>query len=192
MYSTLLTPVQAAVLVVLWAVGGIEQTPHSFTYSADQAHAGCILCHPPHQPAATPGLWQAPSKRVVAFPLFKAADGFPAESTLMCLTCRDGAIAAQTHLGNRTVMVSQVGTSSSLANARIGFPLGSHPVGVPYDPHDPKLQPPGTVTADGRIRLPAGRVECVSCHDPHGTAGHPALLVKSDRRSGLCLSCHRL
>jgi predicted CXXCH cytochrome family protein len=46
------------------------------------------------------------------------------------------------------------------------------------------------VTKTGRVRLPDGRIECVSCHDPHNTAGIDKLLVMSNRRSALCLTCH--
>jgi predicted CXXCH cytochrome family protein len=40
------------------------------------------------------------------------------------------------------------------------------------------------------VRLPDGRVECVSCHDPHNQSGTQAMLAVSNRRSALCLTCH--
>ena len=38
--------------------------------------------------------------------------------------------------------------------------------------------------------LPDGRVECISCHDHHEEEGLPHLLVISNKRSALCLTCH--
>ena len=46
--------------------------------------------------------------------------------------------------------------------------------------------------ADGAVKLPDGRIQCISCHDPHNTGRHAGMLVKSDHRSNLCLTCHRL
>jgi predicted CXXCH cytochrome family protein len=40
--------------------------------------------------------------------------------------------------------------------------------------------------------LPGGRIQCVTCHDPHNSGRHEGMLVKSNRRSRLCLSCHRI
>jgi predicted CXXCH cytochrome family protein len=48
------------------------------------------------------------------------------------------------------------------------------------------------VTADGRIKLPDGRIQCTTCHDPHNTQRHAGMLVISNDRSRLCLACHRL
>ncbi|MBN4058944.1 cytochrome c3 family protein [bacterium AH-315-J04] len=39
--------------------------------------------------------------------------------------------------------------------------------------------------------MPNGRVECTSCHDPHNQSGAPYMLVKSNARSALCLTCHK-
>ncbi len=35
-----------------------------------------------------------------------------------------------------------------------------------------------------------GRMECSSCHDVHDRNGHAKLLVKSNARSALCVTCH--
>jgi predicted CXXCH cytochrome family protein len=171
----------------------VERRGHNFTYSTRQAHIGCLTCHHPHRPSAEVPLWHVPAKKRLRFSLYKTRQGLPSESSLMCLTCHDGAIAEEIHLGNGKRTVSQVGRSTSVVNSLIEFPLASHPVGILYDEyHNKKLVPKASVAADGRIRLPNGRVECISCHDSHGTEGYKSLLVKSNRRSALCLSCHRL
>jgi predicted CXXCH cytochrome family protein len=71
--------------------------------------------------------------------------------------------------------------------------LTGHPIGIAYPIADPRYHPVASLSApDSRIPLPDGRVQCISCHDPHNTGRHPAMLVRSNRGSGLCLSCHRL
>ena len=49
----------------------------------------------------------------------------------------------------------------------------------------------------GEVRVYAGKVECASCHDPHGvpSAGvnssfQPTFLRQSNAGSALCLACH--
>ena len=43
----------------------------------------------------------------------------------------------------------------------------------------------------GKVLLPDGKIECTSCHDPHNQSGQPHMLVKSNRGSALCLTCHK-
>ncbi len=83
-----------------------------------------------------------------------------------------------------------------LAGVREGFELPDgfvwrdHPIGVSYPAGRRGFRPMAFVQAEGKIRLPQGRIECVSCHDPHNASGAAKMLVMSNRRSALCLSCH--
>jgi len=52
-------------------------------------------------------------------------------------------------------------------------------------------RPVVAVLAKGTVTLPNNRVECVSCHDPHAAADVDRLLVMSNSRSALCLTCHQ-
>jgi predicted CXXCH cytochrome family protein len=70
-----------------------------------------------------------------------------------------------------------------------GFVWRDHPIGVPI-PQDRREYRSSAMVAASGIPLPEGRVECVSCHDPHNQQGLDDLLVKSNRRSALCLTCH--
>lgn len=64
-----------------------------------------------------------------------------------------------------------------------------HPIGIPY-PDSPQFAPfpPGGKFPSG-VRLVNGRVECVSCHDPHNPSIQP-FLVTADSGSALCYTCH--
>lgn len=101
-------------------------------------------------------------------------------STRLCLGCHDGTIASRIELGEPA--------SEHVASARVDF-RHDHPVGVAYPRTDRGYHPAARVRQRG-IRLPDGRVECVSCHDPHNAWGQPAMLAVSNRRSALCLTCH--
>jgi predicted CXXCH cytochrome family protein len=181
----------AVTLQVLAAGGGIESSPHDFTFTTDQVHVGCAACHHPHTPTGVPARWQLGPERTRPFLLYQTRAGLPDRSTLICLSCHDGVVATEIPVGTGATVVSQIGRSHGVSGERLSVSFGSHPVGVPYAERERKFVPKATVEAGG-IRLPGGRVECISCHDPHGTSGIKHLLVKSDRRSALCLSCHRL
>lgn len=109
----------------------------------------------------------------------------PGPSSLLCLGCHDG-----------TVATSIIGASHSmLAGVREGFALPDgfvwrdHPIGIPYSRDRREFRPMSFVVAKG-LRLPEGRLECISCHDPHDEQGYPAMLIHSNRKSALCLTCH--
>ncbi|NDY41415.1 hypothetical protein G3N55_00925 [Dissulfurirhabdus thermomarina] len=110
------------------------------------------------------------------------APGSPLDrASAACLTCHDGSISPDT--GN-------VRIGSGIW--RHGPPPGrsvSHPVGVDYRPGRRRaaaLRPRAALPA--YIRLPGGRVECLTCHDLYSRNDH--LLVVSNERSRLCLTCH--
>ncbi len=79
------------------------------------------------------------------------------------------------------------GTSGSLNN--------DHPVSIPYIANRAGLRSTNTPLSDffGATTisdlLRDGKVQCVSCHDPHGT-GKPRMLRADNSRSALCLGCH--
>jgi predicted CXXCH cytochrome family protein len=95
------------------------------------------------------------------------------------------------------VAPSTIGSSHALlAGVRAGFTVNAnfawrdHPIGVPY-PSDRQDYNPQSSLAGRGVPLPDGRVECISCHDPHDRTGHDHMLVISNRGSALCRSCHR-
>jgi predicted CXXCH cytochrome family protein len=169
-------------------VGGV----HDLSGATGRPLDACRACHVPHMQAVRPTtqpttqptleLYRIAGQRRVYVP----DQYMPGPTSLICLGCHDGTLATST-----------IGSSHALlAGIREGFAmhggkwLRDHPIGVPY-PSDPReFRPASFVVANGKITLPEGRIECVSCHDPHNASGLDNLLVMSNRRSALCLACH--
>lgn len=170
---------------------GVIGGPHDLRDPSGGFDDACRACHVPHilavrptppdQPGPPLELYRMPGQRAVFVP----GRYTPGPTSLVCLGCHDGSLATST-LGSAHAL---------LAGVRSGFAvdtlvsLRDHPIGVPYPRGDPGYRPAPLVEARG-VRLPEGRVECVSCHDPHNRAGIDKMLVRSNRRSALCLTCH--
>lgn len=181
------------ILPTLMVVGSLDNGADNTEDGEGLGHAGgCESCHHPHRPTGQVARWRTPAERPGPFSLYRTRPGLPGRTSLLCLGCHDGAVAPEVHLRPRSRRTSPLGRSVLGIDDRVRFPLRSHPVGIKYPRRSKALVPLARVDADDEIQLPGGRVECISCHDPHGTEGHASLLVKSNRRSRLCLSCHRL
>ncbi|GMU20643.1 MAG: hypothetical protein AMXMBFR13_07400 [Phycisphaerae bacterium] len=168
-------------------VGG----PHDLTEEMGFGSA-CNTCHIPHVQAVRPTATPATQPAVELFRIsgqrrvFQPGWFMPGPTSLLCMGCHDG-----------TVATSAIGSSHALlAGLREGFAVPDgfvwrdHPIGIPYPSFAPRdYRPIGFVIAQG-IRLPEGRIECISCHDPHQESGVEDMLPMSNRRSALCLTCH--
>ncbi len=163
-------------------------SPHDFSEGGRQPRDLCLPCHTPHMTrAAAPALDEAPSATAPIRP-YQSAQVELSSASLMCLSCHDGVVASDVYSrAHSTALSAQLGPSALGVS-----PLRSHPVGIRYPIGERNYRPAAAVTGDGRIRLPEGRIQCTTCHDPHNGAGVPGMLVKSNRRSDLCLSCHQL
>lgn len=98
-----------------------------------------------------------------------------------CLSCHDGTVASN-------AVHTEYGTGGKVSGV-IGI---GHPVGVPYrvsNPGDSDVTLRPAASLDSRIRLFNGQVNCGSCHNLFSKEDN--LLVMSNYRSALCLSCHR-
>jgi predicted CXXCH cytochrome family protein len=174
--------------------GGVIGGPHDFSDLTGMPGDSCSACHVPHvqgvrvvPPApGEPGLPAVEMFRIAGQRrVFEPGRYMPGPTSLVCLGCHDG-----------TVATSVIGTSHAfLSGVREGFAVPDgfvwrdHPIGVPYPRNNREYHPESFAVAKG-IRLPEGRIECISCHDPHNEAGIRDLLVMSNRRSALCLTCH--
>ncbi|MBK3332775.1 hypothetical protein GWK41_06805 [Persephonella atlantica] len=129
-----------------------------------------------------------PEKEVDKFPIYGQTRKGPvlksvAPSSMVCLSCHDGANAPNITFGK-----SSTGTS-----------VHSHPVFVIYRKDRKYLRPYNSplIGWEGKkhfvydlIKDYNGRLQCASCHDPHTT--NPLFLRSKNRGSKLCTGCHAL
>lgn len=172
--------------------------PHDFPELDRAAGSACSACHIPHvqqvrtttQPAdldpddteATVELFRIQGQRQT----FEPGRYTPGATSLVCLGCHDGTVATSV-IGSAHAMLAGVRDGFSVPD---GFVWRDHPIGVPYPTGNREYRPLSFITSEGKVRLPEGRIECISCHDPHDSAAVPKMLVMSNRRSALCLTCH--
>lgn len=173
-----------------WAWGGIDGSKHDFSHKAWSGGDTCSVCHTPHRdqaPSATP-LWdpKADLSRTFGTPISDAKKA--GWGTRTCLQCHDGTIAKPA-LGG--VQRERLVNRQHPGIFRAAHGTTDHPVGVKYPQFDKGFRPMTTVLAKGVVPLPDGRVQCISCHDPHDTAETKHMLVKENTRSALCLTCHK-
>ena len=107
--------------------------------------------------------------------------GVPDAESRKCLACHDGVSASDR--SSTTPLNRGLGS--------LGDKSRNHPVGVEYPEHPTpgaavRLRPASSLPA--RVRLPGGRVSCVSCHDLY-SAGRHRLSVPVEE-STLCFTCH--
>ncbi len=184
---------QPADVRVVTAQRGVVGGKHDFSALTGRFADACSACHVPHlqgvrvQPQqgrdAVLELYRIGGQREVFLP-----DRYmPGPTSLICLSCHNGTVADST-LGTSHALLAGLREGFDVPD---GFVFRDHPIGVLY-PHDPKnYRPQSFIEREGKIRLPEGRMECVSCHDPHNAAGIDKMLVMSNRGSDLCLACHK-
>jgi len=154
----------------------------------------CKPCHTPHDAYPYPGntvdrvLWnhQETTQTFTMYTTLAGNQGTPDGTSLLCLSCHDGVTAMDNYGGN-------TGGSTVLTGDHVvGLDLSNdHPIGLEYPATDPNYQPVPLnnlpLYNDGSI----DRIECSSCHDPHG-AGYPNFLRDATAGSQLCLDCHNV
>ncbi len=102
------------------------------------------------------------------------------EYSRRCLECHDG--------------VNGIDSREALGRGHGGSDLKrNHPVGVRYRDNKPRgarTQLRSMHMLPAEVRLPGGRVSCVSCHDPYSQQRYQ--LTVPIERSELCFTCHPL
>lgn len=184
-------------------VSGVIGGPHDFSSKLGGQANACAACHIPHiqkvqvvtrDADAESGDLSAPDDDVFLRlyriegqrSTFEPDRYTPGPASLICLGCHDGTLASST-IGSAHAMLAGVREGFNVPD---GFVWRDHPIGVAYPSGNRDYRPFGQVVAGGQIRMPQQRVECVSCHDPHNAMRVDKMLVMSNRRSALCLSCH--
>ena len=142
-----------------------------------QGRAFCFTCH--NEGALGMG-WREMS---ITFAHFsgeltqKAGGALLDKFSVECLSCHDGTVSKM--------------ASVDVAEGDFKHGIGlSHPVGIKYPKgslSDNDFVPPEYLPEE--VKLFNGAVGCLSCHNPYGK--EKGLLVKSNNRSALCLTCHK-
>lgn len=152
----------------------------------------CQYCHAPHVWVAANEsggpLWNRNITAQTAYTVYTST-GFTSTVTMgvasrACLSCHDG---------SSTLNSVNNGSGTMATTAIAAFGVGTdlrddHPVGVVYAS--------GTfykdISASTEVKLYSTRIECASCHDPHGTSdGAASGTVFARWTSGdLCAICH--
>lgn len=193
----------AAVLSLCPVPTGLEG-PESVPVEAgnrrsDRLSAGhrmaCTVCHVKSEPDGgaerSMAHWNV-SESNTPFRLYGDSSGRASHGvgpSAICLSCHDGVTAPDRHgrLG--------VGRAERRGPGVLAARVNDHPFGVPYPPRGEygrlrrgyRQQPRGDLPlalVDGQ-----SRVECISCHDPHGSR-YPKMLRESPQGSLLCFGCH--
>jgi len=200
-----------------WAT--VAGTKHNFgllstasVKSSDSSEI-CVFCHTPHNSNPSGPIWNKQdsgstydvyaSQTLAAIMSPNApALGQPTGSSKLCLACHDGAMAigsllnmpGKTQAGTLNVTGPGVtaGKLSSASTAYIGTDLrDDHPISFEYTlafPSNTELVDPSSLPADVKLDT-TGKVQCTSCHNPHGTA-FPKFMVASLENGSLCAACH--
>ncbi|MEW6072977.1 MAG: cytochrome c3 family protein [Planctomycetota bacterium] len=160
----------------------------------------CATCHVPDSapPGGSAGLAGVRWNRIETARTFEmyvplsGVRGVLDGPSQLCLGCHDGVSAADQHGG------AERGRPTPRIDGIIGPDLADdHPVGILYPPRDQRGLPRKGYFArprgDVQIVLVDGRprVECTSCHDPHGSP-YDSMLRESLQGSALCFGCHDL
>lgn len=185
----------------------IVGSAHDFsTNSWNTRQSLCSICHTIHGATAQlVPLWTHETTHSTFTPYtsstLNSTVGQPDGAALACLSCHDGTVAINSY-GGRTN-----GTPAFVTgNAVIGTDLSkTHPVSFTFDSTlaagDPGLNDPAVKTVPSlggktiaQTLLRNGKVQCVSCHDPHKTIGYApssGIMLKITTANGaLCLTCH--
>lgn len=172
---------------------GLIGSKHDFSDGGRLGTDLCTPCHTPHQPARQ----VAPdgTLRVTRGGEGRAlrptgwGDTLLDNASLLCLSCHDGVVATDVFVSSHAATWSEAGTLGPGGGRNR---LTSHPVGVRYPQGAEKFHSAASVVSDGRMKLPGGRIQCTTCHDPHNTQHYAGMLRTTNERSRLCLACHRL
>ncbi len=155
----------------------------------------CVFCHVPHhggrggsnrpESAATYQLYASTT-------LASRVPNAPTGASRTCLSCHDGTIALGQTLASGKIAFRGADPSGRLSGASsMGTDLRrTHPFS--FQAVDSKTVRHPDPKDQARLDR-GGNVQCTSCHDPHRDDADPvarAFLVKDNRDSALCLSCH--
>jgi predicted CXXCH cytochrome family protein len=157
----------------------------------------CIFCHTPHSSLPASPLWNknnpGASYTLYSSSTLQAIPGQPDGSSILCLSCHDGTIALGDVISRSTDISFSGGITTMPSGAKnLSTDLSDdHPISFDYSATlasaDGQLKDPSNVLPP--VYLENGRLQCISCHDPHDNTNDNFLVV-SKQNSELCKRCH--
>ncbi|MEZ4417247.1 MAG: cytochrome c3 family protein [Gemmatimonadota bacterium] len=172
----------------------------------------CVYCHSPHGTTLQgEQLWNRPTPsgpyRMYDGGTAMPMDAQPTGNSLRCLSCHDGTIGLDGVIDSPNSFqgirwgesIERCDNCHSGGNPPGGIDWEGvwfdtdlrkqHPISILYDP----LATPGFRTAveveAAGLRLFSGKVQCMTCHEPHSQQFRPFLRISNANRQ-LCLVCH--
>lgn len=190
-FATRLVPV-LLLAVGTTAFGQIVNSKHDLrTGAGDGQKIGaaeiCQPCHVPHNAvhAADQLLWNHEYTTQTGWVFYKSGSDMSGESKI-CLGCHDGVTGMDNYGG--TTDGTDVMTNATTIIAQ--DMSQDHPVGFDFPGGTTGFWADATAESNG-VKLPGGRVECTSCHEPHDTlTGSGKFLRLTTANSTLCVACH--
>ena len=186
------------------SVIGYDVSPHNLstmgTHGTDSyaQNENCVFCHSENSTIENNVLWKNENSSN-SFTSNKNHNVMLSVGSLKCLSCHDGATAANT-LPNgfaefTPTLATNESNSFSIINAAyndISYQsqgLGNnHPVGIVYDETKEGLNAISDLKI-AKLEKGTNKITCASCHEPHGKTNSSFLTV-SNEGSSLCLDCH--
>lgn len=158
----------------------------------------CVFCHTPHNSNPEAPLWNHTLSSGVSYTTYssttmRASMSQPTGSSKLCLSCHDGTVAIGNTVNNGSITMSGLDSQGHLTGASaLGMNISDdHPFSfAPVTGSEIVLPPSGD-----KVKLDSsGLVQCRSCHDPHEQDNDSAskkFLVKYNRFSAICITCHQ-
>lgn len=185
------------------AFAGIEKSKHDLSY--DRKEEICIWCHTPQRVYTGPAdvtLWNKAIPSVVYSVYGAPITGIPVDTvpftlSKACFSCHDGLQAPDIKFDKveeKGVYPLPSGTTL-IGQDMMDRTHAYHPVSLIYTEGKANLKPTGEMLSGWQGAntvadlLRNGKVECVSCHDPHA-GDKPAFLRRHNIKSSLCYGCH--
>ncbi len=172
----------------------------------------CVYCHTSHAADVERALWNRPTP-TGPYRMFEGTDMLmdpqPTGNSLACLSCHDGTIGLDEVLnlpntyagpGPERTTIDRCESCHKGPNPGGGLDFegvwldtdlrDDHPISILYDPsRDPDFRSAAEVEAAG-LMLYEGKVQCMTCHEPHSQQFQPFLRI-SNAGGSLCLACHQ-